>query len=161
MKSSPKRAEGIKVPESAIRKLSEILRSTDLAEIEIAEGPLSIRVRAKEGSPQVISVPTAPAHISPVASAPVRPASQENISSDLHVVRSPFVGTFYRAPSPNSPSFVEVGQTVSKGSVLCIIEAMKIMNEIEADSGGVIEKIFVENGAPVDFNAPLFSLRKI
>jgi acetyl-CoA carboxylase biotin carboxyl carrier protein len=81
-------------------------------------------------------------------------------SSELHVVRSPFIGTFYRAPSPNSAVFAEVGQSVQKGQVLCIVEAMKIMNEIEADAGGVIEKIFIENGSPVDFNAALFAIRK-
>ncbi len=150
------------VPEAVIRKLSDILKSTDLAEIEVTMDKIKVRVRAKELAQAPIIVPTA-AHSVPAtatASGGLSKKTSEASQTDLHIVRSPFVGTFYRAPSPTSPAFVEVGQTVTKGQALCIIEAMKLMNEIEADMTGVIEKIFVENGSPVDFNAPLFGLRK-
>ncbi len=156
-------SESFRIPEKAIRKLSEILRSTDLAEIEVVDEGVSIRVRARES--QAVYTAMAPAISTPSPSiahathnAATKPA--ENMNPELHVVRSPFVGTFYRAPSPTSSVFVEVGQSVSKGQVMCIVEAMKIMNEIEADASGVVEKIFVENGSPVDFNAPLFAVRK-
>mgnify|MGYP000060359390 CR=1 FL=1 len=151
-------SEAFRIPEKAIRKLSEILRSTDLAEVEVSDGPLSIRVRAHEAPSVSYAVPSMPA-----ASAPVHgpaPKASENSNPELHVVRSPFVGSFYRSPSPTSASFVEVGQVVTKGQVVCIVEAMKIMNEIETDASGVVEKIFLENGTAVDFNAPLFALRK-
>lgn len=161
VKKTVKNAESVEIPERAIRKLSEIIRSTDLAEIEVAQNGLSIRVRAKEAHAAMVSSYSAPMVASPAAAATTaRPAAVASESSDLHVVRSPFVGTFYRSPSPNSPPFVEVGQTISKGQVLCIVEAMKIMNEIEADSSGLVDKIFVEDGQVVEFNAPLFALRK-
>ena len=149
------------VPESAIRRLAELLRSTDLAEIEVATGSVSVRVRAKE-SPAVYSVASAPVaavSVATNAAAAGRP-SETSTHPDLHIVRSPFIGTFYRAPSPNSPPFVESGQSISKGQSLGIVEAMKLMNEIEADASGIIEKIFVENGTPVEFNTPLFGIRK-
>lgn len=153
-------SEAFRIPEKAIRKLSEILRSTDLAEVEVSDGPLSIRVRAHEAA----SVSYAgPAMASSSASASAQPATSkasESSNPELHVIRSPFVGSFYRSPSPTSAVFVEVGQMVTKGQVVCIVEAMKIMNEIEADASGVVEKIYLENGTPVDFNAPLYALRK-
>lgn len=150
------------VPEELIKRLSDLLKLTDLAEIELSLKDTTVRVRAKEaqvapvilGSPQAVTTPSAQPHsIS-------KPSKSVEAHSDLHIVRSPFIGTFYRAPSPTSPSFVEMGQAVSKGQVLCIVEAMKLMNEIEADSSGVIEKIFVENGTPVEFNTPLFGIKK-
>jgi len=146
------------VPEKIIRKLSDLLRQTDLAEIEMSIDGLSVRVRAKEA---VISASYAPGP-APVAPAPLSSASKpgDELETSLHIIRSPFVGTFYRSPSPKSEAYVETGQTVSKGQVLCIVEAMKIMNEIECDISGVIEKVFVEDGTPVDYNAPLFGLRK-
>jgi acetyl-CoA carboxylase biotin carboxyl carrier protein len=156
--SSSSDRESFKIPEKAIRKLSEILRSTDLAEIEVSEAGLSIRVRGRETQAVYTAAVSTPAP-SPISAGPVaKPVDAAN--ADLHVVRSPFIGTFYRSPSPNSAAFVEVGQVVTKGQALCIVEAMKIMNEIESDSSGVIEKIFIENGTPVDFNAPLFAIRK-
>ncbi len=164
-RSSPSVAEGeanskLDVPEAAIRRLADLLRTTDLAEIEIATGALSVRVRAKEG-PAVYSVATAPAVsvTSPSAASNAR-SSEPAAHPDLHIIRSPFIGTFYRAPSPTSPAFVEQGQSVAKGQSLGIVEAMKLMNEIESDAAGVIEKIFVENGTPVEFNTPLFGIRK-
>lgn len=164
-RSSTSVAEGeanskLDVPEAAIRRLADLLRTTDLAEIEIATGALSVRVRAKE-APAVYSVASAPhsAMVAPTAPAATR-APEASAHPDLHIIRSPFIGTFYRAPSPTSPAFVEQGQSVAKGQSLGIVEAMKLMNEIEADASGVIEKIFIENGTPVEFNTPLFGIRK-
>jgi len=164
-RSSPSVAEGeanskLDVPEAAIRRLADLLRTTDLAEIEIATGAVSVRVRAKE-SPAIYSVASSPVAAAPSAtSAPLSRASEPAAHSDLHIIRSPFIGTFYRAPSPTSPAFVEQGQSIAKGQSLGIVEAMKLMNEIESDAAGVVEKIFVENGTPVEFNTPLFGIRK-
>jgi acetyl-CoA carboxylase biotin carboxyl carrier protein len=147
------------VPEAVIRKLAEILKSTDLAEIEMKTEKLSVRVRGREST----AVVTAPSVVSaPVLTQSALQKKEEHTpDSGLHIVRSPFVGTFYRSPSPTSPSFVEQGQTVSKGQSLCIVEAMKLMNEIEADTSGSIEKIYVENGSPVEFNTALFAIRPL
>lgn len=158
MKSSDRPPfDQLEVPERMIRKLSELLKTTDLAEIEISSDQLSVRVKAKETSPAFVHQVASP--ISSTISQNTSTGKTEP-STDLHIVRSPFIGTFYRAPSPTSAAFVEEGQMVSKGQILCIVEAMKIMNEIESDVAGVIDKIFVENGTPVDFNAPLFGIRK-
>lgn len=148
------------VPEGVIRKLSDLLKSTDLAEIEITTEKMTIRVRAREGL--AVNVPMmSSSQIAPtIPTSSVSPSPTIDPHSELHLIRSPFVGTFYRAPSPTSPNFVEQGQSVAKGQALCIVEAMKLMNEIEADMSGVIEKIFVENGSPVEFNTPLFGIRK-
>ncbi|NOY67695.1 MAG: acetyl-CoA carboxylase biotin carboxyl carrier protein [Gammaproteobacteria bacterium] len=142
-----------------IKKLIELLEESGIAEIEIKEGEESLRI--SRGGPQVAAAPVfaAPA---PVA-APVAPAvaptdneaSAEPSIPDGHVVKSPMVGTFYRASSPSVPSFVEVGQSVSVGDTLCIIEAMKMFNQIEADKGGVVKAILLENGEPVEFGQPL------
>lgn len=157
MKTGEKGPKSPEVPERVIRKLSELLKSTDLAEIEMSLEGFSVRVRAKE----VTYSSVAPTYISeaPRSTAVASPTKTE-AASDLHSLRSPFVGTFYRTPSPNSAAYVEEGQQVTKGQVLCIVEAMKIMNEIEADCSGVVEKIFVEDGSPVDYNAALFGIRK-
>ena len=158
MKSS--RGSDPEVPERVIRRLSDLLRATDLAEIEISVGELKVRVKAKEA--QAVQVVSAPPVSMPLAHSPnsSSPALVKETASDVHIVRSPFVGTFYRSPSPSSPVFVEKGQPISKGQVICIVEAMKIMNEIESDSSGVVDTIYAEDGAAVDFNAPLFSLRR-
>lgn len=147
-----------RVPEETIRRLSDLLKSTDLAEIEIREGALVVRVRAKESSAHFAPVMNSPAPAAAASAPRIQKAAEPQ--SDLHIVRSPFIGTFYRAPSPNSSSFVELNQSIAKGEVLGIVEAMKLMNEIESDTSGVVEKIFVENGSPVEFNTPLFGIRK-
>lgn len=151
------------IPEGAIRKLADILNSTDLAEIEIKSDKMTIRVRAREASSGGFVHTTAVHHsAAPVASgvsASTKASDAPAVDAGLHIVRSPFVGTFYRAPSPTSPNFVEQGQATTKGQSLCIVEAMKLMNEIEADQSGIIEKIFVENGTPVEFNTALFAIR--
>ncbi|MDB5038818.1 MAG: biotin carboxyl carrier protein [Bacteriovoracaceae bacterium] len=158
LKQKPVASSSEKIPEETIRKLSEILKTTDLAEIEIRIGEMTVRVRARE---EVVSH-SVPSVNLVSATATIVPKVQKapEAVSDLHIVRSPFIGTFYRSPSPSSPSFVELGQAVAKGQSLCIVEAMKLMNEIESDSAGIIEKIFVENGSPVEFNSALFGIRK-
>ncbi|MBN8554240.1 MAG: acetyl-CoA carboxylase biotin carboxyl carrier protein [Deltaproteobacteria bacterium] len=159
-KTPPKAADNSgEVPEKVIRKLSDLLKSTDLAEIEISTGKMNIRVRAREAAvaPMIVSAPVSASV--PSSSTSVSKPSVE-AQSDLHIIRSPFVGTFYRSPSPTHPAFVEANQTISKGQTLCIVEAMKLMNEIEADVSGLIEKVYVENGTPVEFNSPLFGIRK-
>jgi acetyl-CoA carboxylase biotin carboxyl carrier protein len=147
-----------RVPEETIRKLSDLLKTTDLAEIEVSIGDLTVRVRGKEQltthiSPSLVQSPS-------VATTASRGPKVPDVQSDLHIIRSPFIGTFYRAASPTSAVFVEVNQSLTKGQTLCIVEAMKLMNEIESDCSGVLEKIFVENGTPVEFNQPLFGIRK-
>jgi len=150
------------IPEAVIRKLSEILRQTDLAEIEVATEKMTIRVRAREVGSFAVNVPTQSVQspVMPASSHSVAPSPKADAYAELHIIRSPFVGTFYRSPSPTSPFFAEQGQSILKGQTLCIVEAMKLMNEIEADASGIIEKIFAENGTPVEFNTPLFGIRK-
>ena len=138
-----------------VKKLIELIEESDIAEIEIHEGEESVRIsRASTLAPTVVAA-------APVAAAPVAaPAPTEETKADEaisgHAITSPMVGTFYRSPSPNSKSFVEEGQKISKGDTLCIIEAMKILNQIEADRGGIVKRILVENGQPVEYNQPLF-----
>ncbi|MGD8925293.1 MAG: acetyl-CoA carboxylase biotin carboxyl carrier protein [Thioalkalispiraceae bacterium] len=141
-----------------VKKLIELLEESGVAEIEIKEGEESVRIsRATQGM-----VLSAPAVAAPLAAAPApaaAPAAQpaaEPEEPSGHMVRAPMVGTFYRAPSPNAKPFVEEGQSVKTGDTLCIIEAMKLLNQIEADKSGTIKAIMVENGQPVEYNQPLF-----
>ena len=149
-----------------VKKLIELLEESNIDEIEIKEGEESVRI--SRNSAQAVAVAAAaaaqpPAYAAP-APAPVAPApapapvAEAAPAARGHVVNSPMVGTFYRSPSPTSPSFVEVGQTVKIGDVVCIVEAMKMMNQIEADKAGTIEAILVENGEPVEFDQPLFAI---
>jgi acetyl-CoA carboxylase biotin carboxyl carrier protein len=141
-----------------VKKLIELLEESDVAEIEIHEGEESVRI--SRGSTAVVAPMAAPIAAAPVAApapaaAPaVAPAAEPEIQG--HAVRSPMVGTFYSAPSPDASAFVKEGDTVSAGQTLCIIEAMKILNQIESDKAGKITKILVENGQPVEFDQPLF-----
>ena len=147
-----------------VKKLIELLEESNIDEIEIKEGEESVRI-SRNGAqsaaiPQYLPhyAPPPPPPAAPLAAAPaaeVAPAAAEPAG---HVVRSPMVGTFYRSPSPSSPMFVEVGATVKMGDVICIVEAMKMMNQIEADKSGTIEAILAENGEPVEFDQPLFSI---
>lgn len=139
-----------------VKKLIELIEESDIAEIEIHEGEESVRIsRVSAIAPTVVTAaPIAAAPLAAAAPAAVEEAKEEVISG--HSVTSPMVGTFYRSPSPQSKSFVEEGQKVSKGDTLCIIEAMKILNQIEADRGGIIKRILVENGQPVEYNQPIF-----
>ncbi len=142
-----------------IKKLIELIEESDIAEIEIKEGEESVRLSRYSSSQPVMM--TAPATMvsqavpGPAPAAAVESAPAEEAISG-HVVRSPMVGTFYRSPSPGAKTFVEVGQRVNAGDTLCIIEAMKILNQIEADKAGVVAKILVENAQPVEYNEPLF-----
>jgi acetyl-CoA carboxylase biotin carboxyl carrier protein len=149
-----------------VKKLIELLEESNIDEIEIKEGEESVRISrhsaqaaALAAAPQAYAPP--PGYAAPVpAPAPAAepaPAPAEPAVSG-HVVSSPMVGTFYRSPSPSSPAFVEVGQTVKIGDIVCIVEAMKMMNQIEADKAGTISAILVESGEPVEFDQPLFSI---
>lgn len=149
-----------------VKKLIELLEESNIDEIEIKEGEESVRIsrhpRTVGGiaaAPAAIhmAAPVAapPAPAAPVAPTPAAPAA---VAHSGHALKSPMVGTFYRAPSPNSPAFVEVGQTVKAGDVVCIVEAMKMMNQIEADKSGTIEAILVENGGPVEFDQPILTI---
>ncbi len=146
-----------------VKKLIELLEESNVAEIEIHEGEESVRI-SRHGSapvPLLMQAPAAapasalaPGAAAPTAATPADPDEPEPDEGAL--VRSPMVGTFYRAPSPGSKSFVEEDQEVKLGDTLCIIEAMKILNQIECEKAGVVRRILVENGQPVEYNQPLF-----
>ena len=146
-----------------VKKLIELLEESNIGEIEIKEGEESVRVSRHGNQP---AAPLAYATPAPVAPAPA-PAAEALAAEAAapaaapvadNAVLSPMVGTFYRAPGPEAPSFVEVGQTVRVGDVLCIVEAMKMMNQIEADRAGTVTVIHVENGEAVEFDQPLISI---
>ncbi|MDV2858969.1 acetyl-CoA carboxylase biotin carboxyl carrier protein [Oceanimonas sp. CAM02] len=145
-----------------IKKLIELVEESGIAELEIAEGEESVRISRYGNPAPVMQAPQqfqaapapAAAPAAPAAAAPAAEAPAAELSG--HVMRSPMVGTFYRASSPGAKNFVEVGQTVNVGDTLCIVEAMKMMNQIEADKAGVVKAILVDNGQPVEFDEPLF-----
>ncbi|MDH5229022.1 MAG: acetyl-CoA carboxylase biotin carboxyl carrier protein [Gammaproteobacteria bacterium] len=140
-----------------VKKLIELLEESGVAEIEIHEGEESVRI--SRHSQNVAVAPMAmQAMQAPVAPAPAiaEPVDVKPAAPSGHTVDSPMVGTFYRAPSPGAKTFTEVGERVNIGDTLCIIEAMKILNQIEADKSGVVKEILVENGQPVEFGQPLF-----
>lgn len=138
-----------------VKKLIEMLEESSLSEIEIREGEEAIRIsRGSSGGTQVVHMAPAPVHAAPHA-APAAPAAAAAAPAG-HAVISPMVGTFYRAASPEAKSFVDVGSQVNVGDTLCIIEAMKMMNEIESDKAGVIKAILKENGQPVEYGETLF-----
>lgn len=143
-----------------VKKLIELLEESGIAEIEIHEGEESVRISRESKivpAQQVFSAAPAPAAPAPApAAAAEAPAAEEELAPAGHQVTSPIVGTLYRASSPGAKPFVEVGQQVNVGDTLCIVEAMKIMNQIEADKAGAIKAILVENGEPVEFGQPLF-----
>ena len=149
-----------------VKKLIELLEESNIGEIEIKEGEESVRISRQGNQPAApvayaAPAPAAPAPVAPAAApaeaAPEAPAPAAAPVAD-NAVLSPMVGTFYRAPSPDAASFVEVGQTVRVGDVLCIVEAMKMMNQIEADRAGTVTAIHVENGEAVEFDQPLISI---
>ncbi len=140
-----------------VKKLIELLQESDVVEIEIHEGEESVRLsRAGAVAPTVYAAPAALAAMPAAGQPGVAPAAPPAEELKGHTVNSPMVGTFYRAPSPGAKPFVEVGQSVAVGDVLCIIEAMKILNQIESDRAGIIKKILLENSDPVEYNQPLF-----
>ena len=147
-----------------LKKLIDLVQESGIGEIEITEGEEKVRIsRQAAGGPPImmaaagmqpmglVSQATGPGALPPAPGAP--PTEPQG-----HVLKSPMVGTFYRAPSPGAPSFVEIGQSVTKGETLCIIEAMKLLNEIESDATGVVKAILVENGQPVEYGQPLFRI---
>jgi len=141
-----------------IKTLIELVENSGIAELEIKEGEEFVRIsRSSTAVQHVYAAPqqhAAPAAAAVAAAAPA--AAEAPAAPEGHVVKSPMVGSFYRSPSPGAKSFVDIGQTVKAGDTLCIIEAMKLLNEIEADHSGVIKAILVESGQPVEFGQPLF-----
>ena len=144
-----------------VKKLIELLEESGIDELEIHEGEESVRISRHSKQiaqqPMYAPAPQAPA-AAPVAAPVAADAAPACPKFNGTVARSPMVGTFYRAGSPDSPDFVTVGQTIKKGDVLCIVEAMKMMNHIEAEVGGVIESILVDNGQAVEYDQPLFTI---
>ncbi len=136
-----------------IKKLIEIIEESGIAELEIKEGEESIRISRYSAAPAAVSYAPAPGVVAPAA-APLAAPAEEKITG--HIVKSPMVGTFYLSASPGTKVFAEVGQSVQVGDTLCIIEAMKILNQIESDKSGTITKILVENAEPVEYGQPLF-----
>ena len=156
-----------------VKKLIELLEESDIAEIEIREGEESVRISRHGSGPVQVGMPVPmphymPQHMpQPAAPAPQLPTAVSEKQSAAggeeplppgHLVKSPMVGTFYRAPTPGADPFVEVGDTVSEGDTLCIVEAMKILNQIEADKSGVVRAVLLENGQPVEYDQPLFAI---
>jgi acetyl-CoA carboxylase biotin carboxyl carrier protein len=143
-----------------LKKLIDLVQESGIAELEITEGEEKVKI-VKGGVVTVAAQPVAVAAApSTAAAAPAAgaPAAEPEPGQEGHVVKAPMVGTFYRSPSPDAKVFVEVGQAVKEGDTICIIEAMKLMNEIEADASGVVKAILVENGQPVEYGQPLFIL---
>ena len=147
-----------------LKKLIDLVQESGIAELEITEGEEKVKI-VKGG---VVSVGPGPVPATAPASAPPRPSAAAAAGAaaapeaapavEGHVVKAPMVGTFYRSPSPDGKAFVEVGQAIKEGEVICIIEAMKLMNEIDADAAGIVKAILVENGQPVEYGQPLFIL---
>lgn len=141
-----------------LKKLIDLVEASGIAELEITEGEEKVRIAKSIAgapmmmahAPQMMHAPAAPAPLAIAA------AAAEDAVPEGHIVRSPMVGTFYRASAPGAKNFVEVGQTIAAGDTVCIIEAMKLLNEIESDQAGVIKAILVENGQPVEYGEPLF-----
>ena len=143
-----------------VKKLIELLEESNLSEIEVTEGEDSVRItrslnQRQELQPVQYNVPKTEQQ---QPSSPQPRTTPTDSKPSGHQVKSPMVGTFYASPAPDSPSFVSKGKKVSAGDILCIIEAMKMMNQIEADKSGIISEIFVEDGQPVEFDQPLFSI---
>jgi len=141
-----------------VKKLIELLEESNIDEIEIKEGEESVRISRNRNNPQPQYFAAPQPMAAPVAAAAAPVAAEAKPAYSGHVVKSPMVGTFYRSPSPGSPTFVEIGKHVKVGDVICIVEAMKMMNQIEADKSGVIEAILVEDGQPVEFDQPLLTI---
>ena len=145
-----------------VKKLIELLEESNINELEITEGEESVRI--SRGGP--IAYAAAPAAMATAVAAPSAVAAAPAVAAPTaaadelsgHVVRSPMVGSYYSSPAPGSPTFVKVGQTVAPGDILCIIEAMKMMNQIEADKAGTIGAILLEDGEPVEFDQPMFTI---
>ena len=152
-----------------VREILALMRDHGISEFEIEREGLKLRLRKDSAPPTVTSVPVVVAGVpaapmaavlpTPELAVPARPVAGHDTEVELAVVKSPIVGTFYRSPEPGAASFVEIGTTVKKGQVLCIIEAMKLMNEIDSEYDGEIVNIYVENGQPVQYGERLFAIR--
>ena len=150
-----------------LKKLIDLVQESGIAELEITEGEEKVKI-VKGGAVSIapasaatlgLGTAPAPAEARPAPAAPAAPpAAEPEAGQEGHVVKAPMVGTFYRSASPDAKPFVEVGQTIKEGQTICIIEAMKLMNEIEADASGTVKAILVENGQPVEYGQPLFIL---
>lgn len=142
-----------------IRKLIKLVDSSEVTDLEIEENGLRVRIAKKIRGIQTITQPQILSHSQVVNDSALKndeASVKSEVKEKLHQITSPIVGTFYRAPAPDADPYVQIGDSVSQGSVLCIVEAMKLMNEIESDVSGKIVKILVENGKPVEYNQPLF-----
>ncbi|KQV90951.1 acetyl-CoA carboxylase biotin carboxyl carrier protein subunit [Massilia sp. Root351] len=147
-----------------LKTLIDLVAESDIAELEVTEGESKVRIVKSSAMPQNQVVMMQPQgmqpqyqqHAAPVAAAPVASVPAAPAEPTGHVVKSPMVGTFYRSSAPGAAAFVEVGQSIKEGDTLCIIEAMKLLNEIDADVSGVVTQVLVENGQPVEFGQPLF-----
>ncbi len=147
-----------------IKKLVEILEESDLSEIEITEKDESVRLTRKmvvaEAAPvPMYQAPLAPQAPAPVAAAPASDDSDHEVEAEGHVIRSPMVGTYYGSPNPESDPFISVGQDIRAGDTVCIIEAMKMFNQIESEVDGKVVAVLVDNAQPVEFDQPLFIIR--
>ena len=143
-----------------LKTLIDLVAESDIAELEVTEGESKVRIVKSSATPANQLVMMQPQAMQPQqqAAAPLAatPTAPVDTAPTGHIVKSPMVGTFYRSAAPGSPPFVEIGATVKEGDTLCIIEAMKLLNEIDADASGVVQQILVENGQPVEFGQPLF-----
>ncbi|MBL8510696.1 MAG: acetyl-CoA carboxylase biotin carboxyl carrier protein [Betaproteobacteria bacterium] len=141
-----------------IKTLIDLVQQSGIAELEITEGEEKVRITRPTAPGAYIPMPMAPTSVVLPHDLSAPPSAPAPVASEPagHALKSPMVGTFYRSPSPGAPAFVEVGQTVNKGQTLCIVEAMKLLNEIESDASGVVKAILVENGQPVEYGQPLF-----
>ena len=147
-----------------LKTLIDLVQNSGISELEISEGEEKIRIAKNLGAPAQAATYMVGTHAAPMMhAAPAAPAAAAAPAAPVvaaepegHAVKSPMVGTFYRSGSPGAPAFAEIGQSVKAGDTLCIIEAMKLMNEIEADASGVIKAILVENGQPVEYGQPMF-----
>jgi len=153
-----------------LQELVKFLKEQEIVEFEMERGDFKVKVKRAGAethvshvvpdSRYIVHAAAPPAVVAPEAApAPVKPAREDNPEEGLHSVKSPIVGTFYESPSPGSPPFVKVGDTVEAGQILCIVEAMKLMNEIEADAAGEIVKMLAKNGQPIEYGQELFVIR--
>jgi acetyl-CoA carboxylase biotin carboxyl carrier protein len=146
-----------------ILELIDKVAERGIGSVEIEQAGTKVRIEGKPAAQPAKAESPLPSSISvtnfPPATAPAAPPPKEEVETDLHIITSPIVGTFYRAPNPEADSFVNVGDHISKGKVLCIIEAMKLMNEIESDVEGTLAQIFPQNGQPIEYGEKLFAVK--
>ena len=151
-----------KIDYKEIIKIINLLEERDLSEFELEVEGFKIKITRSQPRPAISEAISAPPSSHDIEVNPgLTEASPRESKNNLHFIISPMVGTFYRAPGPSSPPFVEVGETIKKNQTLCIIEAMKLMNEIESDIDGILEEIYVQNGKPVEFGKKLFAIKPI